>query len=82
MLVWEESKPQLQLRELGLGGQWYGVRCPVDDEELAILCPKGSLHELQQLLLHAADRVTDSGLQTLASAGCGAQLTSLALWGK
>ena len=26
--------------------------------------------------------VTDSGLQTLASAGCGAQLTSLTLYGE
>ena len=79
VLLWEELQPQLQLRELELGGEWYGVKCPVDDEELAILCHKGSLHELQQLLLHAADRVTDSGLQALASAGCGAQLTSLTL---
>ena len=26
--------------------------------------------------------VTDSGFQALASAGCGAQLTSLTLWGE
>ena len=79
VLLWKELKPQLQLRELELGGEWNGVRCPVDDEELEILCPKSSLYELQQLLLHAAGRVTDCGLQALASAGCGAQLTSLTL---
>ena len=82
VLLWEELQPQLQLRELGLGGEWDGVRCPVDDKEFTILCPKGSLHELQQLVLHAADRVTNTGLQTLASAGCGTQLTSLTLWGE
>ena len=82
VLLWEELQPQLQLRELGLGGEWNGVKCPVDDKELAILCPKGSLHALQQLMLHAAHRVTDSGLQALASARCGAQLTSLSLCGE
>ena len=80
MLLWKELQPQLQLRELRLGrGEWYRVKCPVDDEELAILCPKGSAHKLQQLHLHAADRVTDSGLQALAYARCGAQMTSLTL---
>mgnify|MGYP007113772047 FL=1 len=84
VLLWQELQPQLQLRELGLGGEsgYKGTKCPVDDEELAIVCPKGSLHALQQLYLHAADRVTDSGLQALASAGCGAQLTSLTLSGE
>ena len=81
VLLWKKLQPQLQLRELGLGGEsgFMGTKCPVDDEELAILCPKGSLHKLQRLLLQAADRVTDSGLRVLASAGCGAQLTSLPL---
>ena len=82
--LWEELLPQLQLRELGLGGEsgHKGTKCPVDDEELAILCPQVSLHEVQQLLLHATDRVTNSGLRVLVSAGCGAQLTSLTLWGE
>ena len=79
LLLGEELQPHLQLRDLGLGGEWHGVRCPVDDEELTLLCPKGSVHELQQLCLYAADRVTDSGLQTIASGGCGTQLTSLTL---
>ena len=82
ILLWKELQPQLQLQELGLGGEWYGTKCPVDDEELAILFPKDSLHELQQLYLHAACRVTDSGLSSLASAGCGAQVTSLTLRGE
>ena len=81
VLLWEELQPQLHLRELELGGGsgFMETKCPVDDEELAVLCPKGSLHELQRLYLHAANRVTDSGLQVLASARCGAQLTSLTL---
>ena len=84
VLVWEELQPQLQLCELELGGEtgFMGTKCPVDDEELAVLCPKGSLHQLQRINLHAANRVTDSGLEALASAGCGAQLTSLTLLGE
>ena len=79
VLLWEKLQSQLQLRDLGLGGEIDGKRCVVDDEELAILCPHGSLHELQQLLLHTAIRLKDSGLRALALAGCGPQLTSLTL---
>ena len=81
MLLWKELQPQLQLRELELGGEWFKRSCPVDDEELTILCPEGCLHDLQRLFLHHADRVTDCGLRTLVLAGCGAQLKSLTLSG-
>ena len=82
VLLWEELQPQLQFHELGLGGGRFDGTCPMDDKELAILCPKGSLLELQRLLLHVADKFTDAGLQALASAGCGAQLASLILRGE
>ena len=79
--LWEELQPQLHLQELRLGGLWGGIECPVVDEELSILCPPHSLQEMRELFLYAADSVGDSGLNALASAGCGAQLTSLTLSG-
>mgnify|MGYP001069737295 CR=1 FL=1 len=78
-LLWKELQPQLWFQELGLGGEQFGSSCPVDDEELVILCPEGSLLDLQQLYLRVTDRVTDSGLNALALGGLGAQLTSLTL---
>ena len=82
--VWKELQPQMQLHELELGGdrEWDGVKCPVDGEELAVLCPQGSLEELQQLVLQDTTRVTDDGFCVLVSAGCGVQLTSLLLSGE
>ena len=80
--LWKELQPQLQLHQLRLGGVLVGDQCPVDAEELAILCPlPDSLQELRELFLNAAGKLTDSGLKALASAGCGAQLTSLTLGG-
>ena len=81
VLLWNSIQPQLRLQDLSLGGgrRWNGIPCPVEDEELATLCPKGSLYELQQLFLHTSHVVSDCGLSALASAGCGAQLTSLTL---
>ena len=79
ILLWKEIQPQLQLQELGLGGVGNAAKCSMEDEELAILFPRDSLQSLQKVFLYAADKVTDEGLCALASAGCGAQLTSLTL---
>ena len=82
VLLWAELQPQLQLHELGLGGEFYGSKCPVDVEEVALLFPQGSLVELQHLFLYAMDRWSDCGLGALVSAGCGAHLSSLSLDGE
>ena len=81
MLLWEEVKGELQLEELGLSGEshWRGTKCPVDVDELALLCPEGSLRCLKALILKDASALGDASVEYLASAGCGAQLTSLSL---
>lgn len=81
-MAWlEELQHQLQLQVLKLGGRRNGIKCPVDDEELVVLCPSGSLHGLERLCLCSANKLTDVGLQVLAVAGCSSQLTSLHLQG-
>ena len=84
MLLWEEVKGELQLEELGLSGEshWRGTKCPVDVDELALLCPEGSLRCLKALILKDASALGDASVEYLASAGCGAQLTSLSLEGE
>ena len=79
LLLWRELQSTLRLEELGLGGEWFGTRCRVEDEEISILCPEGCLRHLKIFFLYAADNLTDDGFRALAEAGCGANLTSLSL---
>ena len=82
-LLWMSVRSELQLQELQLGGESVGQECPVDDEELAMLCCKGGVlvRKLTCLLLHFAKKLSDEGLRTLAEAGCGSMLASLTLCG-
>ena len=82
ILLWKQIQPELQLQELELGGEYWGTLCGVDDEEFSILFPPhqhGNLRGLKKLLLYRLDKLSDSGLRTLAEAGCGAQLSTLHL---
>ena len=59
--------------------------CPLDDGELQVLArlvlpPR--LDGVRVLYLGDMRKLTDAGLQALAAAGCGKQLTSLILWGE
>lgn len=80
MNLWNAGAGEVRLDELALGGEIKGTKCPVEDEELRILC-RGNFSQLHTLILHYATQLTDLGLCELANTLCGAPLTSLTLEG-
>lgn len=80
--LWEGlGRRDSALENVQLGGSVLGRSCPLGDAELSLLLP-GRLDSLRVLFLSTMSKLTDTSIQALAEAGCGANLTSLTLWGE
>ena len=84
--VWRNLEPFDKLEVLELGGEFEGIKCPLEPDELSLLLPNGShpLADVHELRLYHGMSEWGGGewLCSLADAGCGANLTSLTLWGE